>query len=120
MYEEVTHGRSFGKHDQDVCKLHVEHNENLNLKLIEISSTPWHGAVDQDWRSKLHAPNCTRQPPDWTCTGPPEHAQLFWQGCPLTLGSKPCRRLLLDLTMIISPGAGYTTTEAWTGISTGI
>ena len=24
---------------------------NTNLKFIENSSTPWHGAVDQDWRS---------------------------------------------------------------------
>ena len=24
------------------------------------SSTPWHGAVDQDWRSKMHAPKHAR------------------------------------------------------------
>ena len=27
------------------------------------SSTPWHGAVDQDWRSKTHAPKHASQPP---------------------------------------------------------
>ena len=85
----VAHGRSDGKHNQNVCKLHVEHHENLNLKFIEISSTPWHGAVDQDWQSKLHAPKYTSQPPDWPCAGPPENAQPVWLGCPLTLGSKP-------------------------------
>ena len=29
---------------------------NLILNFVENSSTPWHGAVDQDWRSKMHAP----------------------------------------------------------------
>ena len=28
------------------------------------SSTPWHGAVDQDWRSKTCAPKGASQPPD--------------------------------------------------------
>ena len=37
---------------------------NLNLNFIENSSTPWHGAVDQDWRSKTHAPKHANQPPD--------------------------------------------------------
>ena len=37
---------------------------NLNLKFIENSSTPWDGAVDQDWRGKLCAPKCVSQPPD--------------------------------------------------------
>ena len=32
---------------------------NSNLNFVENSSTPWHGAVDQDWRSKTHA-----RPPD--------------------------------------------------------
>ena len=27
-------------------------------------STPWHGAVDQDWRSKTHVPKHASQPPD--------------------------------------------------------
>ena len=53
---------------------------NSNLNFIKNSSTPWHGAVDQDWRSKTHALNCT---------GPPECAQPVRQGFPLTLGSKP-------------------------------
>ena len=30
---------------------------NLNLNFIKNSSTPWHGAVDQDWRSKMHVLN---------------------------------------------------------------
>ena len=55
--------RLFRKHDQKVCKLHVECCKNLNLKFIEISSTPWCGAVDQEWRSKLHAPKHTSSPP---------------------------------------------------------
>ena len=29
---------------------------NLNLNFIKNLSTPWHGAVDQDWRSKTCAP----------------------------------------------------------------
>ena len=44
--------RSFKKCDQKAYKLHVKCHKNLNLKFIKISSTPWHGAVDQDWRSK--------------------------------------------------------------------
>ena len=31
---------------------------NSNLNFIGNLSTPWHGAVDQDWRSKTHAPKC--------------------------------------------------------------
>ena len=27
-------------------------------------SAPWPGAVDQDWRSKMHALKCASQPPD--------------------------------------------------------
>ena len=65
----------------------VEHHENLNLKFVEISSTPWCDTVDQDWRSKSHAAKHTSQP-DWPYAGPPEHAQLVWQGCPLTLHGK--------------------------------
>ena len=54
LYKECTHGRSFGKHDQDGCKLHMESHENSNLKFIEMLPTPWHGSVDHDWKSKLH------------------------------------------------------------------
>ena len=32
---------------------------NLNLKFIKNLNTPWHGAVDQDWRSQSHAPKHT-------------------------------------------------------------
>ena len=28
------------------------------------SSTPWRGAVDQDWRSKMCALKCSSRPPD--------------------------------------------------------
>ena len=59
------------------------------MKLVKILSTPWHGAVDQDWRSRSHATKHASQPPDWPCAGPPECAQAVWQGCPLTLGRKP-------------------------------
>ena len=34
------------------------------LKFIKISSTLWHGAVDQDFRSKSFALKCASQPPD--------------------------------------------------------
>ena len=51
--------RSFGNYNQNAYRLHVEHHKDLNLKFIEISSTPWHGAVNQDWRSKLCAPKHT-------------------------------------------------------------
>ena len=27
------------------------------------SSTPWRGAVDQDWRSKMRVPKCAGRPP---------------------------------------------------------
>ena len=50
------------KHDQRAYKLHVEcHNE---FKSGFHSSTPWHGAVNKDWRSKMHVPKCSSQPPD--------------------------------------------------------
>ena len=51
--------RSSKKCDQKAYKLRMEHCKNLNLKFINISSTPWHGAMDQDWRSKSHAQKCT-------------------------------------------------------------
>ena len=37
---------------------------NSNLKLVKISSTPWCGAVDYDWRSKPNVPKHASQPPD--------------------------------------------------------
>ena len=37
---------------------------NMNLKFIKNLSTPWHGPVDQDWRSKSHVLKGTSQPPD--------------------------------------------------------
>ena len=50
-------------------------------------------------------------------SGPPELAQLVWQGCPVTIGGKLCSRCLLDLIVIIQLDGGYTTAEGWTGIS---
>ena len=50
------------KHDQRVYKLHVEHHNEFEFEFH--SSTPWCGAVDQDWRSKTHALKCASQPPD--------------------------------------------------------
>ena len=41
--------------------------KNSNLKFFEISSTPLHGAVDQDLRSKLHLPKHTSKPPMGPC-----------------------------------------------------
>ena len=52
--------RSLRKCDQKAYKSHVEHCKNSNLKFIEILSTPWHAAMDQDWRSQLHALKCAR------------------------------------------------------------
>ena len=40
--------RLLRKHDQKAYKLHVECHKNSNLKIIEISSTSWCGAVDWD------------------------------------------------------------------------
>ena len=37
---------------------------NLNLNFIKNLSTPCHGAVDQDQRSKAHVPKHANQPPD--------------------------------------------------------
>ena len=39
-------------------------NITINLNFIKNLSTPWHGSVDQDWRSKMHALKHTSQPPD--------------------------------------------------------
>ena len=54
--------------------------QKLKLNFVKISSTPWYGAVDQGWRSKLHVQ---------VHASPPEFAQPVWQGCPLTIGIKP-------------------------------
>ena len=32
---------------------------NSNFNFIKTLSTPWHGAVDQDYWSKTHVPKCT-------------------------------------------------------------
>ena len=103
--------------DGNVTKTHASYM--WNVIVIKISSIPWHGAVDQDQRNKSHVLRCASQPPDWPCTDPPENAQLIWQECPLTLGSNLCSRCLPDLIMIVWPGGGYTTSEGWTGVSTG-
>ena len=50
--------RSDAKCDQKAYSLHMDHHKSLILKFIEISSTPWHGSVDQDWRSKFHVTKC--------------------------------------------------------------
>ena len=42
----------------------MEHCKKIEFEFHQkYSSTPWHGAVDQDWRSKMHAPNCASRPP---------------------------------------------------------
>ena len=53
------------KCDQRAYKLHMEHCKKFKFYFHQkYLSTPWHGAVDQDWRSKMHVPKCTSQPPD--------------------------------------------------------
>ena len=52
------------KWDQKVYKLHMEYCKKFEFKFHENSSSPWHGAVDQDWRSKMHVPKHTSRPPD--------------------------------------------------------
>ena len=53
------------KHDQRAYKLHVEHRKKFKFEFHrKYLSTPWCGAVDQDWRSKMCAPKHTSQPPD--------------------------------------------------------
>ena len=43
----------------------MEHCKKFKFEFHrKYSSTPWHGTVDQDWRSKMHAPKYTSQPPD--------------------------------------------------------
>ena len=37
---------------------------NLKLNFVKNLSTPWHGAVDQEWMSKMCVPNHASQPPD--------------------------------------------------------
>ena len=39
-------------------------SRNSNLNFVKNSSTPWHSAVDQDWRSKMHVPQHANQLPD--------------------------------------------------------
>ena len=53
-------------------QLHMECRKKFEFEFH--SSTPWHGAVDQNWRSKAHALKRTSQPPD---------------GCALALLSMP-------------------------------
>ena len=53
------------KHDQRAYKLHMERRKKFEFEFHQkYSSTPWCGAVDQDWRSKMHAPKHASQPPD--------------------------------------------------------
>ena len=59
----VTHRGSSEKQPKAIQLTHGM-LQNSNLKFIEILSTPWHGAVDQYWRSKLHALKHASQPPD--------------------------------------------------------
>ena len=66
-----------GYTDVSKTKIHASYMSNivkiLNLKFTTTLSTPSHGVVDQDWRSKFHVPYA----------GPPEHAQLVCQEVPL-------------------------------------
>ena len=48
--------------DQRAYKLHLEHHNRFEFEFH--SSTPWHGAVDQDWRSKMHVLKHASRPPD--------------------------------------------------------
>ena len=50
------------KHDQRAYKLHVECHKQFEFEFH--LSTPWRGAVDQDWRSKTHVLKHASQPPD--------------------------------------------------------
>ena len=40
--------------------------QEFEFEIHKIFSSPWHGAVEQDWRSKSHVLKCTSQPPDWS------------------------------------------------------
>ena len=46
--------------NQRAYKLHVEPRNEFEFH----SSTPWHGAVDQDWWSKTRELKLASQPPD--------------------------------------------------------
>ena len=52
----------------NATKKHISNTQNvtrnLNLNFVKNLSTPWHGAVDQDWRSKMHVLKHTSQLPD--------------------------------------------------------
>ena len=43
---------------RNVTKKHTSYmwniTRNSNMNFVKNLSTPWHGAVDQDWRSKMH------------------------------------------------------------------
>ena len=57
----------------NATKEHVSYmwnvTRNLNLNFVKNSSTPWHGAVDQDWRSKMCVLKHASQPPYWSALG---------------------------------------------------
>ena len=61
MHEGYT-GRST-RHVTKKCTSYMW-NVTGNLDLVKNSSTPWCGAVDQDWRSKMHVLKCASQPPE--------------------------------------------------------
>ena len=76
------------KCDQKAKKLHVQCLKKFEFKFVKNSSTPWHNAVDQDWRSKMHVPKHANQLPDGstlTLLSMPS-----WSGkVPLALGITP-------------------------------
>ena len=50
---------------KETFKLHMECHKKFKFEFHQnYLSTPWHGAVDQDWRSKTHTPKCASQSPD--------------------------------------------------------
>ena len=49
----------------NLTKEHTSYMWNVTMNLnLNFTCPPWHGAVDQDWRSKTRVPKCTSQPPD--------------------------------------------------------
>ena len=53
---------------RNATKKHTSYTGNvtktLNLIFVKTLSTPWHGAVDQDWSRKMCVPKFTSCPPD--------------------------------------------------------
>ena len=106
------------KCDQKAYELHMECHKKFEFEFCQkYLSTPWCSAVDQDWRSKLHALKHARKQPGRSMLALLSMPSWSGKGAPLPSAINLCSRHLLDCIEIVQRGGGYTTTEGWTGLS---